>query len=344
MVAERRCRLPVIAYAIRRALAAIPLALGILTLVFVLVETAPSDPAALLLGDRPIPPETRARIVAAYGLDRPPAERYVRWIGALVLHGELGWSTSRNRPVAEVIASAVAATLPLAGAALLLQCLGGLGLGVLAASRYRGGIDRWLGRVGLVLYATPTFWLGLMAILGLAYLVPLFPSASMRSVDADAWPAARRLWDLVRHLILPAGVLGLSAAAALARFVRAGMLRALGEPFVRAARARGSGAVRIIGAHALRQALAPAVSLVGLSLPILVSGSLVVEVVFAWPGMGRLAYEAVLARDVPVVMACTLVGTGAVLLGNLLADLGLAALDPRIELVGRGDASWSAAG
>lgn len=333
-----------IGYALRRLAGAIPLALGILTLVFVLIEAVPGDPASLLLGDRPIPPETRARIVAAYGLDRPPAERYARWLTSFAMRGEMGWSTSRNRPVADVVAEAIAATAPLAGAALLLQCVGGIGLGILAASRHGGGIDRLIGRVGLVLYATPTFWLGLMAILGLSYLLPIFPSASMRSVDAETWSASRRAWDLLRHLTLPAAVLGLSAAAALARFVRAGLLRALGEPFVRAARARGSGAGRILAVHALRQAAAPAVGLLGLSFPLLVSGSLVVEVVFAWPGMGRLAYEAVLARDVPVVMACTLAGTLAVIAGNLLADLGLAALDPRVRLDGSKGASWTAAG
>ncbi len=327
---RRRGARSLLRFAAGRLAAAAPVVLGVLLLTFVLVETAPGEPFDLLIGDRPIPPEVRDRLVAAYGLDRPPAERFVRWIGALALHGELGWSLSRGRPVADTIAAALPATLVLSTAALLVHLVAGIGIGV-ASGRWRGGWpDRAMTGSALVLYSMPAFWLGLMAILGLSYGLRLFPPAATHSVGAEAWSVPLRLLDRLWHLALPALVLGLASAAALGRFVRAGMLRALDDDFVRAARARGAGGGRVLWLHALRSSLLPVVTLMGLALPVLVSGSLVVEVVFGWPGMGRLAYEAILARDVPVVLATTLLSTLLVVAGNLLADVAVALVDPRI--------------
>ena len=254
-------------YALSRLLSAIPLLLVVLTLTFVLVETAPGDPADLLLGDRPVSPEVRARVEAAYGFDRPAPERYLRWLSAFALRGEWGWSVARGRPVREAVAAALPPTLLLSGVALLLQCVLGVAWGaVMARARGRGG-DRLAGLLAALLYALPPFWVGMMAILSLAVAWPLFPASSMHSVGAEAWPAWRRALDLVHHLALPAAVLGVSSAAGMARFVRAGLLSTVGEAFVRAARARGVGGGRLFGAHALRGALVPIVNLAGLSLP-----------------------------------------------------------------------------
>ncbi len=323
---------------VRRILAAVPLVLGVLTLVFVLVESAPGNPSALLLGDRPVPPEVRARIVAAYGLDRPPVERYLRWLGSVALRGEMGWSISRGRPVTRVLAGALPATLLLSGAALLLHLAAGVALG-LATARWQGRWpDRALGAASLAIYSMPAFWVGLMAILSLSLALGWFPPGATHSVGAETWPLPRRVADLAWHLALPAAILGLTSAAALGRFIRSGVVAALGEEFVRAARARGAGGGRVLFGHALRNALLPAITLAGLSLPVLVSGSLVTEVVFSWPGMGRVAYEAILARDVPVVLAATLLSSLLVVVGNLAADLALLAADPRIR-AGRQGAS-----
>ena len=319
-------------YLLRRIAGSIPLVLGVLTLAFVLVESVPGRASDLLIGDRPMPPEVRARIEAAYGLDRSPAERYVRWLAALVFRGELGWSTLRSRPVSEAIRSTLPATLPLAGSALLVQAMGGLALGWIAARRAGGVLDRSLDIAGLVIYATPPFWLGLMALLLLAYLVPIFPPGAMRSVGAEAWRWPRSALDLAWHVALPAAVLGLGPAVALGRFLRTGLGDAETGGVVRAARARGARRRDAIVRHGLRQALPPAVTLVGLSLPVLVSGALAVEIVFAWPGMGRLAFDAVLARDMPVVLACTLLATVMVIVGGILTDLAIAAIDPRVRL------------
>jgi peptide/nickel transport system permease protein len=322
----------VLALLARRAAASVPLILGVLLLSFAFVESAPGSPADVLLGDRPVPPEIRARIEAAYGLDRPPVERLLHWIGSIALHGDLGWSISRSRPVSRVLADALPNSLLLAGTALLIHLAFGIALGVVSARFHRGWVDRFLGATSLTLYSMPTFWLGLMAILGLSYAVPLFPPSSLHTAGSEGWPLVSRLADLAWHLALPAAVLGLASAASMGRFVRAGMLESLGQDFVRAARARGVGRSRLLFVHALRNSLLPVITLLGLSMPILVSGSLVTEVVFGWPGMGRLTYDAILAQDLPVVLATTLVASIFVILGNVLADLASAAADPRIRL------------
>ncbi len=321
-----------LAHVVRRLAGAIPVLVAVLTLTFFLLESAPGSPADLMLGDRPVPPEVRQRIEAAYGLDRPPVERYLRWMTAIALHGEWGWSLSRSRPVAQVLASTVPATLLLAGTALLIHLVAGMGIGVLTAWRRGRLLDRTLSAATLALYAMPTFWLALMAILALSYWIPLFPPSSLRSAGSETWTLPWRMLDLAWHVALPASVLGLASAAALGRFLRAGMLRALGESYIPAAQARGAGRARVILVHALRNGLLPVINLLGLSLPILVSGSLVTEVVFAWPGMGRASYEAILAKDVPLVLASTLLASVLVIIGSLAADLALAAADPRIRL------------
>ncbi|HZN55693.1 MAG TPA: ABC transporter permease [Candidatus Polarisedimenticolaceae bacterium] len=314
----------------RRALSAIPLLAFVLTLTFALLEAAPGDPAATLLGDAPVPPETRARILAAYGLDRPPLSRYVSWMTSAA-RGDLGWSLSRGRPVTKVLAAALPPTIGLGGAALALQLLLGLAAGTLHAVRPGGALDRWLSVAGLVLASVPTFWLGLMAILLLAVAVPLFPPSSMHSVGAEGWGAPARAADAAWHAALPALVLASGSAAVVARFVRAGLLRSLGEGFARAARARGASHGRVLLRHALPAAAGPVITLAGLQLPFLVSGAVVVEVVFGWPGMGRVTYDAVLAQDLPVVLASVLLATVLVIAGNLLADVGLALADPRVR-------------
>jgi peptide/nickel transport system permease protein len=317
----------------RRLLSAVPLVIGVLTLTFLLVEAAPGHPADLLLGDGPVPPEMRARIEAAYGLDQPAYARYASWIGN-AFRGDLGWSLSRGRKVTSVFADALPQTIGLAAAALAIQLLLGIVLGALHVVRAGGAVDHGLGLAGLVLASVPTFWLGLMAILLFAVAVPIFPPSSAHSIGADAWSLPARAADALWHAALPSLVLGLGSAAVIARFVRAGLVQALGEGFVRAARARGASRARLLVVHALPAAAGPVITLAGLQLPVLVSGALVVEVVFGWPGMGRVTYDAVMAQDLPVVLAAIFLATILVIAGNLLADLGLTLVDPRLR-VGR---------
>jgi peptide/nickel transport system permease protein len=322
----------VIGFVLRRVALAAPLLLGVLTLTFLLVESAPGDAADLLLGDRPVPPEVRERLMAAYGLDRPAPERYLRWLSALLLEGEWGWSVSRARPVRAAVADVLPATLLLSGAAWLVQAVLGSALGLLAAAHRGGRVDKLVSAAALGLQALPPFWLGLMAIVAFAYAVPLFPPSSLRSVGADGWPLLSRVGDRLWHLALPCAVLGLASAGGMARYLRAGLVSAAGGPSLLAARARGVAPRRLWLAHALRRAAVPAVQVAALSLPALVSGSLAVEVVFAWPGMGRLAYDALLARDMPLVLAVTCLTAVLVLASSLAADVATALLDPRVRL------------
>jgi peptide/nickel transport system permease protein len=315
----------------RRLLSAVPLIAGVLTLTFLLIEAAPGRPADLLLGDGPVTPELRARVEAAYGLDQPAYVRYAHWIGN-AFRGDLGWSLSRGRKVTSVLADALPLTIGLAAAALSIQLLLGILLGALHVVRPGGVLDHGLGWVGLLLASVPSFWLGLMAILVFAVALPIFPPSSAHSIGANAWSVPARLLDTLWHALLPSLVLGLGAAAIIARFVRAGLVTALGEGFVRAARARGASSARVLWIHALPAAAGPVITLAGLQLPFLVSGAVVVEVVFGWPGMGRVTYDAVMAQDLPVVLAAVLLATILVIAGNLLADLGLAFVDPRLRL------------
>lgn len=313
----------------RRLGAAALLLLLVLSLLFGLLQLAPGDPADRLLDPR-IGSQQRQALRVAYGLDRPPHEQYLRWLAAM-LRGDLGFSLKQNRPVAEVLGDHLGPTLLLAAAAMLVQNVTGLLLGVAAAQRAGRRSDHLIRAGSVLLYSLPTFWLGLIALAVLSYGLGLLPPGYMRSVGAaDLTPLARFL-DLLHHLVLPALVLGLAAGGATARYVRNGLLDNLGEEFVRTARAKGLTRRRIVWLHALRNAATPLIQIFGLSLPFLLSGALIVEVVFSWPGIGRLAFNSVMARDYPVVLATTALSGLLVIAGSLLADLLTMALDPRLR-------------
>jgi peptide/nickel transport system permease protein len=313
----------------RRLGAAALLLLLVLSLLFALLQLAPGDAAERLL-DPQIGGAQRRALRAAYGLDRPPHEQYLRWLAAM-LRGDLGVSFRHSRPVAEVLAAHLGPTLLLAVAALVVQNGAGLLLGVAAARRAGRRADHLIRAGSVMLYSLPTFWLGLLALALLSHGLGLFPPGHMRSVGAADLAPVARLLDLLHHVALPALVLGLAAGGATARFVRAGLLDTMGEEFVRTARAKGLSGRRIVWLHALRNAATPLVQILGLSLPSLLSGALIVEVVFSWPGIGRLAFTSVMARDYPVVLATTALGGALVVLGSLAADLLQMALDPRVR-------------
>lgn len=313
----------------RRLGAAALLLLLVLSLLFALLQLAPGDPAERLLDPR-VGSQQRQALRAAYGLDRPAHEQYLRWLTA-TLRGDLGISFRHSRPVAEVLAGHLGPTLLLAAAAMLVQNVTGLLLGVAAARRAGQRADHLIRAGSVLLYSLPTFWLALLALAVASYGLGLFPAGHMQSIGAADLPPAARLLDLLHHLALPALVLGLAAGGETARFVRNGLLDTLGADFVRTARAKGLTGRRILWLHALRNAATPLVQILGLSLPFLLSGALVVEVVFSWPGIGRLAFNSVQARDYPVVLATTALSGLLVIAGSLLADLLQLALDPRVR-------------
>jgi peptide/nickel transport system permease protein len=316
-------------FLLRRFGASLLLLYLVLTTTFFLIHLAPGDPIHLVESER-TPRQLRESLERIYGLGRPLPEQYVRWLGAAV-RGEWGSSFSRSRPVTEVIADALKPTAILAFAALAVEYGTGLLLGIAAARRQGSLLDHAIRIGSLVLASQPVFWLGLMAVLLFSVVWRVLPASQMRSYEGEDLGSSWQLLDLARHLILPALVLGISRAGGITRFVRGSLLEQLGREHVRAARARGLSEARVIWVHALRNAIVPLIQLFALSLPSLLSGALVIEVVFSWPGLGRVTYEAVLSRDYPLVLATTALTAALVLLGNLLADLLHAAADPRVR-------------
>jgi peptide/nickel transport system permease protein len=301
------------------------------TIVFVLIHLAPGDPFTTAMDNPNVTEAVRDHWRAMYGLDRPLWEQYLRYIGS-VARGNFGWSFSMHRPVLDVLADALPNTLLLAGTALVFGFAGGIGVGVVQASRPGSRVDRWLGAVSMFFYAMPDFWLALMMMLIFAYWLPLFPVAgSVDPVMHDYMSAGGALLDRISHLVLPALTLALLSGAAIARYQRAELLRVLPDDYVRTARAKGVGERRIMVAHVLRNALLPTISLLGLSLPVLFTGAVFVERVFAWPGMGWVILNAVGTRDYPLVTAGVIVAATTVTLGSLAADLLYAVADPRVR-------------
>ena len=318
------------AYLLRRLLSSLLLVWGVLTVTFFVVHLAPGDPVDLLSG-----PETTAedlaRLRAAYGLDRPVAVRYVDWLGG-VLRGDLGISLVRQRPVIDVLAETVPRTLQLTVGALLLHFVVGSALGLWWTRRGQRLSTRASDVGALVLYSLPTFWLGLMLQLLLSYHLRWLPSGGTPAVALDEVGFATWILEQVRHLAMPVFVLGLAGTASVARVLRNSLMLTLQEDFIRTARAKGLPPRTVFGKHAFRPASVTLVTLVGLGIPFLLSGAVATEVVFGWPGMGRVTVEALLARDTPVILATTAVSAIMVVLGNFLADLAYAWVDPRIRM------------
>lgn len=319
-------------YVLRRLAASALLLLLLVSLVFALLHIAPGDPLNTLAGGEAgrLPPEQRAALERTYGLDRPLPAQYVAWLGAAV-RGDWGTSISRQRPVSRILGEALPATVLLALAAFLVEWLLALPLGILAARRKGTAIDRGASTLGLVFYALPVFWLALMAVWGLSYRLPLFPASHAAAAGIGSEPALAQLLDRLHHLALPALVLGFAAAGGTLRYVRNSLLEVLDQDYIRTARAKGLSERRVLWVHAMRPALAPILQLMGVSLPALLNGVLVVELVFSWPGLGQTTVQAIRALDYPLVMATTTLSGALVIVGNLASDLLHAAADPRVR-------------
>lgn len=316
-----------IRFLLRRLAASLLLLFLILTFTFFLLRVVPGDPLRNVENARMTPAQL-AHLRAFYGLDRPLGVQYLIWLGN-VLRGDLGISYTEKRPVVDALREALPATLRLASAALIIDYGLGIFLGVAAARRRGSFFDHALRVGGLIVYSQPIFWLALMAVLLFAYQWPILPASHMHSIGAEDLRAGERWLDSLRHLILPASVLGLASAGGTARFVRARLLETMNEDYIRTARAKGLSERRVLWVHALPNAMAPIVQLFALSVSTLLSGSILTEVVFSWPGIGRLTFTASLTRDYPLILASTGLGALVVLATNLAADLSLGLIDPR---------------
>jgi len=319
-------------YLAGRLLQAVSVVLLVTTLTFTLVHLAPGDPIAAAL-DRPgVTESVRQQWRTSFGLDRPLSEQYVRWI-ANVARGQLGYSFSHRRPVRDVLADALPRTLLLGSLALFASFALGVVVGVLQAERTGGARDRWLGRVLLVLYSVPDFWFALLLLLLFAYRWPILPPGGIVDpVMHEYLSQGGRALDRLRHLVLPVLTLTLLSTASIARYQRTALLDTLTSDWMRTALAKGLQWRHAVRRHALRNALLPTLTLAGLSLPALAAGTVFVEKVYSWPGMGLVTVNAIAARDYPLVTASVLVISIAVAVGALLADVAVAAADPRIRI------------
>jgi peptide/nickel transport system permease protein len=315
-------------YLLRRIAISIPVLIGVTLVAFVLVNLAPGDPVSAM-----IDPITRAELGEEWveerrqqlGLDDPIAVRYVLWLREIV-QGNLGYSLINGQPVVDQINDRIGPTLLLMGTSTLLSVLIGIPLGLFSAVRQYSILDYVATGFGFLAVSTPSFFLGLGLMYLFAVQLRLLPTSGMRTLGVD-----ESLWDLTKHMIMPVTVLTLAQIPLFMRYARSSMLEALGADFVVTARSKGLKERVVLTGHAFRNALIPLITIVGISLPELLSGAVITETIFSWPGMGMLAVRAVNARDYPLVLGVILVTAAMVLISNLIADLLYAMADPRIR-------------
>lgn len=302
--------------------------------VTVLMALMPGDPVDMMLAGNPrATPADAARLKALYGLDKPLLERYWHWLAA-ALAGDFGYSRLYAQPVLSILAPRLGNTLLLLGLAMALTLAVALPLGVYAARRPYSWVDNAINLFCFAGISVPAFWLALLLILLFAVELQWLPASGLGPVGGpmggESW------WDRLPYLVLPVASLALASIGGYTRYVRAAMLVELRQDYVRTARAKGLGEERVIWRHALRNALIPIVTIVALEFGALFSGALVTETMFAWPGMGKLIYDSIMGNDLNVALVALLFATLTTLIGNLLADVAYAALDPRITFKGGG--------
>ena len=318
-----------IGQALARIAKAVALVLFIATVNFALVHSAPGDPALVMAGQSGASDQKYLdQLRAEYGLDRPVASQLATYLGK-TLRFDLGFSHRQRRPVLDLILERLPATLLLTGAAFALALFGGVLLGTLAGVRAGSIADLGITILSLVLYAAPLFWVGLMLVILFSVQLGWLPAFGYETVGAG-YAGLRRALDVAAHLVLPAVTLGLFYLAVYARLMRASIIEVSGQDYIKTARAKGLPEGRIIRSHMLRNALLPVITIAGVQAGTLVGGSIVVETVFAWPGLGRLTFDAVLQRDYPVLLGVFLVMSVLVIAFNLLTDLIYRLVDPRI--------------
>ena len=298
---------------------------------FALIHLAPGDPFSAAMDNPNMSEAVRQTLRAQYGFDRPLPEQFVKYVNALA-HGELGWSFSHERSVREVLATALPNTLLLMVVALLGSFALGIVIALVQVGRRGSLTDHALSGVSLLFISMPDFWLAILTLLTFAYWIPLFPvGGTVDPVLHEYMGFGGRLVDRLKHLALPALTLTALASAAVARYQRAALLDVLPADYIRTARLKGLTEREILRRHALRNALLPIITMIGLSFPALLTGTFFIEKIFAWQGMGYAVVNAIGTRDYPLVMGGVIIGSIMVTLGSLLADLLYALADPRLR-------------
>jgi peptide/nickel transport system permease protein len=311
-------------FLLRRLLLLVPVLMGVSVIVFLVLHLAPGDPAEIMLGPQATE-EDRLRLRAELGLDDPLYRQYGRWLGH-VARGDLGRSLWMRRPVLGEVLARYQATLILTGSALLLSSVGGVALGILSARWPNSLLDRSSAVASLFGASMPVFWLGIVLMVIFSLTLGWLPASGMYAPYGGG-----DLADLLKHLVLPALTLAAASVTIVARLTRSAMLDVLGQDYIRTARAKGLVEGRVVARHALKNALVPIVTVIGVQAGYLLGGAVLTETVFAWPGVGTLMVQGILARDIPLVQGCVLVVALTFVLVNLAVDCLYAWLDPRIR-------------
>lgn len=319
-----------IRYIIRRLIQAVPLLLVISVLTFGIVEIAPGDAAQMYIDpERGTDPAYIAQIREKLGLDQPVHVRYLAWLGK-TLSGDWGFSFRSRRAVTLEVGDRLPNTLLLGGSALALSFALAVPIGAISAIKRYTIIDYAVTTLSLVGISVPIFWVALVFIQVFAIQLDWFPASGMRSVRQQ-YTGWQSVFDVLHHMILPTIVLALAQIASWSRYQRSALLDVLGQDYIRTARGKGVHERRVIILHALRNALIPMITIVGISVPSVVTGAFLTETIFSWPGIGRLGVDAVSGRDYPVIMAVTMLSAALIVISSLLADIAYAWADPRIR-------------
>ena len=316
--------IPIVRFISRRAVQAAPLLLLLSGGVFALIHFIPGGPLTVFLSNPQVRPEDIARLQRSLGLDRPLAEQYLRWLSGFI-RGDWGFSFADGRPVVERVFERIPATVELTGIALLLSGVLATPLGILTGVRRRSVFDHVVTLVAFLGISMPVFWLGLMLQLGLGLRLRWLPLSGRETFGAGDFI------DHVRHLIMPACTLTVVHIAAWSRYLRASMVDALADPYIKTARAKGLNEFVVVLRHALRNALLPMITVISMDTAFLLSGAVITESVFAWPGVGGLFVDSIFRRDYAVIMGILMIGAVAVIVLNFFADLLYAWIDPRIR-------------
>ena len=319
-------------YLLKRLLMMVPLLLGITLISFVVIHLAPGEPTDMQTDLNPeASVELKERLRAQYDLDKPLLVQYGKWLGRLA-QLDFGDSFSQDRhPVLDKILERLPITILINLLSILLILAVSVPIGVLAATRRNSLFDRLTTIFVFVGFATPSFWLALLLMDYLGVQLGLFPIAGIKSLGHEYLGWAEQIWDRVHHLILPVFVSAFGGLAGFSRYMRSNMLEVVRQDYILTARAKGLAERAVIYKHALRNALLPVITILGLSVPGLIGGSVIFETIFAIPGMGKLFYDGVMMRDYPLIMGILVMGAILTLVGNLIADLSYALADPRIR-------------
>jgi len=321
----------VLRYAAERLAQAAVIVAFVAAISFALIHLAPGDPFSAASDNPNVSEAIRERLRVQYGFDRPLPEQFGRYVSQLS-RGELGWSFSHDRPVRDVLAHTLPNTLLLMSIALVGSFALGILIAVVQVSRRGSATDHVLSGASLLFLSMPDFWLAILALLTFTYWLPIFPvGGAVDPVMHEYLGLGGRILDRIRHLILPALTLTLLASASVARYQRAALIDVLPADFIRTARLKGLTEREILRRHALRNALLPIISLIGLSFPALLTGAVFIERVFAWPGMGYALVNAIASRDYPLVVGAVIIGSIMVMVGSFIADMLYAWADPRLR-------------